>query len=86
MTIAVKERSKCQQSVVDLEKKKKDTQQDLVDVSQGKKTLGTLFKNASDAGGLANKVESFDREIESMQKLTDLLTIYICERVLNAFK
>jgi len=55
-------------------------------VSQGKKTLGTLFKNASDAGGLANKVESFDREIESMQKLTDLLTIYICERVLNAFK
>ena len=35
---------------------------------------------------MANKVESFDREIEAMQKLTDLLTIYLCEKVLINFK
>ena len=35
---------------------------------------------------MANKIENFDREIEAMQKLTDLLTIYLCERVLVGFK
>ncbi len=35
---------------------------------------------------MANKVENFDREIEAMKKLSDLLTIYLCERVLVMFK
>ena len=69
-----------------LEKKKRDTQQDLTDVSQGKKTLTTLFKDKSDSGNLANQIEGFDREIEAMQKLTDLLTIYLCEKVLLSFR
>lgn len=45
-----------------------------------------MFKDKSDTGNLANKVENFDREIEAMQKLTDLLTIYLCEKVLVSFK
>lgn len=55
-------------------------------MAAGKKTLTTLFKDKSDSAEMANKVDNFDREIEAMQKLTDLLTIYLCERVLNAFK
>ena len=35
---------------------------------------------------MANRVETLDREIESMHKLTDLLTIYLCEKVLPTFK
>jgi hypothetical protein len=35
---------------------------------------------------MANKIDNFDREIEAMQKLTDLLTIYLCEKVLVSFK
>lgn len=80
------ERKKCEMTVKDLEKKKRETEQDLQDISQGKKTLSTLFKDKSDSGAVANKIENFDREIEAMQKLTDLLTIYLCEKVLIAFK
>lgn len=83
---AVKERNKCEAAVKELEKKKRDTQQDLQDVSAGKKTITTLFKDKNDSANLANKVESFEREIEAMQKLTDLLTIYLCEKVLISFK
>lgn len=86
ITAAVKERNACEGKVKELEKQKRDAAQDLQDVSQGKKTLTTLFKDKSDTGGLANKIENFDREIESMQKLTDLLTIYLCEKVLASFK
>jgi uncharacterized protein (UPF0335 family) len=66
LTNAVKERNNCEKQVKELDKKKKDTQQDLADVAAGKKTLGTLFKNQSDAGDLANRVEGLEREIEAM--------------------
>lgn len=55
-------------------------------MSEGRKTITTLFKDKSDSGALANKVETLEREIEAMQKLTDLLTIYLCEKVLPTFK
>lgn len=83
---AVNERIKCEKTVRELEQKKRDAQQDLTDVSQGKKTLSTIFKDKSDTGNMANKIDNFDREIEAMQKLTDLLTIYLCEKVLINFK
>ena len=56
------------------------------DVQQGKKTITTLFKDRNDASALANKAENYDREIEAMQKLSDLLTIYLCDKVLASFK
>lgn len=55
-------------------------------MQDGRKTLTTLFKDKSDTGNLANKIESLEREIEAMQKLTDLLTIYLCERVIPSYK
>ena len=69
-----------------LEEKKASTQKDLESVSQGKTTVTTLFKNSSDAGSMANKIESTDREIMANQLLSDLLTIYIGDKVIPAFK
>ncbi len=69
-----------------LEQKKKDSQKDLESVSTGKTTVSTLFKSSSDAGSMANKIESTDREIASHQLLLDLLTVYIGEKVMTAFK
>lgn len=83
---SVKERNRCEQKIRELEKTKRETQQDLQDVQDGRKTLTTLFKDKSDTGNLANKIESLEREIEAMQKLTDLLTIYLCERVIPSYK
>lgn len=48
ITNAVNERNRSEKAVKDLEQKKRDTQQDLQDVSAGKKTLTTLFKDKSD--------------------------------------
>ena len=39
------------------EKKKRSTQHNLDNVTQGKKTVKTLFKNSDDAGGMVSKIE-----------------------------
>jgi hypothetical protein len=35
---------------------------------------------------MADKVTNLDREIEAMQKLTDLLSCYLCETILPKFR
>lgn len=40
------------------ENKKKDTQEDLENVNAGKKSVRTLFKNASDTGNMATNIEA----------------------------
>ena len=55
-------------------------------MSAGKTTATTLFKSSSDAGAMATKVDNLEREIQQLQKLADLLTCYIGNNVLNAFK
>ena len=40
------------------ETKKKDTQEDLENVNAGKKSVRTLFKNASDTGGMVSSIET----------------------------
>lgn len=81
---------KSRQDVIDnlrkLEVKKHSTQRDLADVSAGNTTVTTLFKNQSDAGKMANKIESTDREIQSHNMLADLLCMYISERIITKFK
>jgi hypothetical protein len=69
-----------------LESNKMSTQKDLESVSQGKTTVTTLFKNSSDAGAMANQIETTEREIMGSTLLGDLLTIYIGEKVLAVFK
>lgn len=56
------------------------------DVSAGKKTFTTLFKDSSDASTMANKIESTDREIAAHTLLANMLTIYIGDKVIPAFK
>ncbi len=41
-----------------LEAKKKNTQADLESVSQGKKTVRTIFKNEKNASGMQNTIEN----------------------------
>jgi F0F1-type ATP synthase gamma subunit len=48
--------------------------------------MGTLFKSQSDAGGLASTIEQTERDIVSTCNLKDLLTIYIGDKVIPAFK
>ena len=40
------------------ESKKKDVQTDLDNVTAGKKSVRTIFKNQNDAGGLVNSLEN----------------------------
>ena len=41
-----------------MEKKKKSTYEDLENVTLGKKTVKTIFKNDSDTGSMLNKIEN----------------------------
>lgn len=66
--------------------KKLSLQKDLDNLNAGKKTMGTLFKSQSDAGNLANTLESTEREIQATCCLKDLLTIYIGDTIIPKFK
>ena len=72
--------------VLQLNNKKRDTQKDLESVSTGKTTVTTLFKNSSDAGSMANKIDQHEREINSNNLLLDLLSAYLGNKVIPAFK
>lgn len=66
--------------------KKVSAQKDLDALNAGKKTMGTLFKSQSDAGGLANTIETTERDIVTTCNLKDLLTIYLGDKVIPQFK
>lgn len=66
--------------------KKISAQKDLDNLNAGKKTMGTIFKSQSDAGGLSTTIEATEREIVSACNLKDLLTIYIGDKVIPLFK
>ena len=83
---AIKVRAETLENTRKLEAKKTSTQKDLESVATGKTTVTTLFKNSSDASTMANKIESTDREIMASELLGTLLTIYLGDKVLPAFK
>ena len=55
---AVNLKDKMQMKIQQNEKKKRSTQSDLDNVTTGRKTVKTLFKNTNDAGGMVNKIET----------------------------
>ena len=67
-------------------KKKKNTQEDIDNITTGKKTLSTLLKNQSDTGNMMNKIESTDQEIENLNNIYDVITIYLGEKIIPDFK
>lgn len=68
------------------QKKMVSTKKDLADVQAGNKTITTLFKNKDDTTGMANKVEQYDREIAASLKLSELILVYIAEKVIPTWK
>lgn len=55
---AITTKDKIQQNINKNEKKKKSTQQDLDNVTTGRKTVKTIFKNVDDTGNMVNKIEN----------------------------
>lgn len=51
----------------------------------GRKSIKTLFKKADDAGAMNARIEEVGEEIESLQEMNDLLTIYLGETVIPEF-
>ena len=64
---AVSGRAEIEKSLLSLQKKKASTQKDIDVLNKGDKSVGTLFKNRDDVGGLTNTVESYDRDIQATQ-------------------
>ena len=55
-------------------------------MQEGKTSVRTIFKNTSDTSSMQKQVEASDREIENLSLLFDLITIYLGEEVIPAFK
>lgn len=63
-----------------------NTKADIENVTQGKKTMNTLFKNTNDVGTMQSNVERYEREIEALGKLLDVMRIYLGRTILPQFK
>jgi len=85
-TAALKEREFVSNSVKDINKKIATSKSDIENVTTGKKTMNTLFKNSNDVGQMSNKLEQYERDLVSQEKLLDVLSLYLGRTVLPAFK
>lgn len=68
------------------ELKKKNTQADLENVQTGKKTIRTLLKSQGDTGGMVNSIENTEKEIDLLEVLCKICTIYLAEKIVPKFK
>lgn len=78
------------------ESKKTNTQQDLENVNQSRKTLRTIFKTEKDASSMLTTIESVstlgsitlqaEKELENLAVLIDIITIYLGEQAIPQFK
>ena len=68
------------------ESKKINTQSDLENVNMGKKTVRTIFKDEKDAGKLQTQIEVTEKELENLETLISIITIYLGEKIIPSFK
>lgn len=86
MQEAVNGRAEIEKALISLQKKKASTQKDIDSLNKGEKSVGTLFKNRDDVGGLTNSLESTQRDISATQQLLDLVTVYLGRDVIPGIK
>ena len=75
---AITTKDKIQSNIQKNEKKKRSTQENLDNVTTGRKTVKTIFKNQDDAGKMVNKIENVSKimsviEFRLIKKSKDLL-------------
>ena len=94
ISLALKKKDEMQSKIGKNEKNKKSTQGDLDNLTQGKSTVKQMFMR-TDANTMVNKIENVsililivkaDKEIECLNQLHDLITIYLGEEVIPSFK
>ena len=68
------------------ESKKATTETDLDNVNAGKKTIRTMFKDEKDSTKLQTTIEITAKELENLETLISLITIYLGEKIIPQFK
>ena len=84
--VALNARKASQNAVKELEKKIKQTKADINNVSAGKKTVNTLFKNTGDVHKMQSNLETYERDHEAQKKIYDVMTVYQAQTVMPQFK
>ena len=68
------------------ESKKSNTEADLDNVNAGKKTIRTIFKDEKDQGKLQTTIEIAAKEMDNLETLISIITIYLGEKIIPNFK
>ena len=68
------------------ESKKANTEADLDNVNAGKKTMRTIFKDEKDSSKLQTTIEVTAKELDNLEVLISLITIYLGEKIIPQFK
>jgi hypothetical protein len=86
LLVSIQQKDAYEKLLKKTKQKKAETSEDLDHMQEGKTTIRTVFKSASDTGAMQKQIENNDREIENLQLLIDLITIYLGEEVIPSFK
>jgi len=73
-------------SIETVTKKLQQAKADIENITAGKKSMNTLFKNSGDVHTIQNKLEGYEREKESVEKLHALILAHLGKHVLPTFK
>jgi hypothetical protein len=68
------------------EKKKANNEADLDNVNAGKKTIRTMFKDEKDSSKIQTQIEVTAKEMDNLETLISLITIYLGEKIIPQFK
>ena len=83
---ALNELKNAANAVESVKKKIAQAKADVENITTGKKTMNTLFKNSGDVHTIQNKLEGYEREKEALEKLHALTLIHLGKNVLGKFK
>ncbi|CDW87092.1 px domain containing protein [Stylonychia lemnae] len=86
LQVALTTREQVESQIKKMESKKKNTQADLENVNQGKKTIRTLLKSDKDTNGMLSTIENSEREIDNLQSLLEVISIHLGEIIIPKFK
>jgi hypothetical protein len=68
------------------ESKKVNTEASLDNINAGREIMRTIFKNEKDSSKLQTTIEGAANELENLEVLITLITIYLGEKIIHQFK
>jgi len=83
---ALEQRDQLEKHLLKLKQKVAELKEDLENITQGKSSMRTMFKSASDTQYYEQLIQAQERDIENYQQLHDVITVHLGRDAIGALK